>query len=114
MRRREFITLIGGAAAEWPLAVRAQASKRPLIAWLSSGREPGSLVFVGAFLKGMREFGYIEGVNFDIAYRYADGHAERLAPLAEELVRLHPSVILAPASGPAVSQRRIRLLRSQS
>jgi putative tryptophan/tyrosine transport system substrate-binding protein len=105
MRRREFITLIGGAAAEWPLAVRAQASKRPLIAWLSSGREPGSLVFVGAFLKGMREFGHIEGVNFDIAYRYADGHAERLAPLAEELVRLHPSVILAPASGPAVAAK---------
>jgi len=53
----------------------------------------------------MREFGYIEGVNFDIAYRYADGHAERLAPLAEELVRLHPSVILVPASGPAVAAK---------
>jgi putative ABC transport system substrate-binding protein len=53
----------------------------------------------------MREFGYVEGVNFDIAYRYADGHVERLPVLAEELVGLHPSVILAAASGPAVAAK---------
>jgi putative ABC transport system substrate-binding protein len=53
----------------------------------------------------MREFGYVEGSNFDIIYRYADGYVERLPLLAEELVRLHPNVILAPASGPAVAAK---------
>jgi putative tryptophan/tyrosine transport system substrate-binding protein len=106
MKRREFITLVVGAGA-WPLVVRAQVStKRPLIAWLGGGGESGSLVYFDAFLTGMREFGYVEGVNFDVAYRYADGHVERLPSLAEELVRLHPSVILAPASGPAVAAKK--------
>jgi len=105
MRRREFITLMVGAAA-WPLVVRAQVStKRPLIAWLGGGGESGTLVYVDAFLKGMREFGYVEGSNFDIICRYADGYVERLPLLAEELVRLHPNVILAPASGPAVAAK---------
>ncbi len=105
MRRREFISFLAGAAA-WPPVVRAQVStKRPLIVWLSGGGQSGSQVFVEAFLKGMREFGYVEGSNFDIVYRYADGYVERLPPLAEELVRLHPNVILAPASGPAVAAK---------
>ena len=105
MRRREFIPFLGGAAA-WPAVVRAQVStKRPFIVWLSGGGQLGSQVFVDAFLKGMREFGYVERSNFDIIYRYADGYVERLLPLAEELVRLHPSVILAPASGPAVAAK---------
>jgi putative tryptophan/tyrosine transport system substrate-binding protein len=104
LRRREFITGIAGAT--WPLVVRAQVStKRPLIAWLGGGGESGSSVYVDAFLKGMREFGYVEGATFDIAYRYADGHVERLPLLADELVRLHPSVILAAASGPAVAAK---------
>jgi len=105
MRRREFISFLGGAAA-WPAVVCAQVStKRPLIVWLSGGAQSGSQVFVDAFLKGMREFGYVEGSNFDIVYRFADGYVERLPPLAEELVRLHPNVILAPASGPAVAAK---------
>lgn len=105
MRRRELISFLGGAAA-WPAVVRAQVStKRPLIVWLSGGRQSGSQVFVDAFLKGMQEFGYVERINFDIVYRYADGYVERLPPLAEELVRLHPNVILAPASGPAVAAK---------
>jgi putative ABC transport system substrate-binding protein len=105
MQRRAFITLIGGAAA-WPLVAGAQVStQRPLVAWLSGGGRSGSLVFVDAFLKGMHGFGYVEGVNYDIVYRYADGYIDRLPPLAEELVRLHPSVILAPASGPAVAAK---------
>ena len=105
LRRREFIAGIGSVAA-WPVVARAQVStKRPLIAWLAGGGQSGSLVFVDAFLKGMRELGYVEGGHFDIVYRYADGHNERLPPLAEEVVRLHPSVILAPASGPAVAAK---------
>src|SRR5215469_11404929 len=105
VRRREFITLVGGAAA-WPAVVCAQVStKRPLIVWLSGGGQSGSQIFVDAFLKGMQEFGYVEGSNFDIVYRYADGYVERLPSLAAELIRLHPNVILAPASGPAVAAK---------
>lgn len=105
MKRREFITLLMGAVA-WPLGLRAQvATQRPLIAWLAGGTKSGSRVFVDAFLNEMREFGYVDRVNFDITYRYSDGHVERLPPLAEELVQLHPSVILAPASGPAVAAK---------
>jgi len=107
MRRREFIAGLGGAAA-WPMVARAQVSPgRPLIAWLSGGAQPGSAVFVDAFLQGMREHGYVEGRNFDIMYRFADGYVDRLPALAEELVRLHPNVILAPASGPAVAAKKV-------
>ena len=87
--RREFITLLGGAATAWPQAVLAQtSSKRPLVAWLSGGAQSGSAVFVDAFLQGMRDHGYVEGRNFEIVYRYADGYTERLPAMAEELVRL--------------------------
>jgi putative ABC transport system substrate-binding protein len=106
MRRREFISLLGGAAAVWPLAARAQpAAKRPLIAWLSLGAPVATRVFIDAFLQGMREHGYVEGRQFDITYRFADGYIERLPALADELVRLNPNVILAPASGPAVAAK---------
>ena len=105
LKRREFITLLGGAAA-WPHAAWAQlATKLPLIAWLSGGSQKGSWVFVEAFLQGMREHGYVEGRQFDITYRFADGYTERLPALADEVVRLGPSIILAPASGPAVAAR---------
>jgi putative ABC transport system substrate-binding protein len=105
-RRREFIAALGSAAA-WPLVARGQISpRRPLITWLSGGARPGSSVFVDAFLQGMRDQGYLEGRNFEIMYRYADGYVERLPALAEELVRFHPNVILAPASGPAVAAKK--------
>ena len=107
MNRREFITLLGGVAAAWPVAARAQQpAKRPLIAWLSGGERTASWGFVEAFLQGMREYGYVEGDNFDIVYRFADGYIERLPALAQELIQLHPSVILAPASGPAVAAKK--------
>ena len=100
MRRRTFIAALGGAAA-WPVVARAQLSTtRPLIAWLSGGGQPGSTVFVDAFLQGMRDHGYVEGRNVDIVYRFADGYVERLPALAEELVHLRPSVILAPRAAP--------------
>jgi putative tryptophan/tyrosine transport system substrate-binding protein len=102
MRRREFITLLGGAAAAWPLVALAQ--QRPLVAWLSGGARAASLGFVDAFLEGMRQLGYVESRNFDVV-RYADGYAERLPALAEELVRLKPSVILAAATGQAVAAK---------
>jgi len=107
VKRREFITLLGGAAAAWPVAAVAQVStKRPLIAWLSLGERTASWSFVEAFLHGMRDFGYTDGDNFEFAPRFADGYIERLPMLAQELVQLRPSVILAPASGPAVAAKR--------
>jgi putative tryptophan/tyrosine transport system substrate-binding protein len=108
MRRREFITLLGGAAAmPWPLRALAQVSaRRPLIAWLSLGERTASWAFVQSFVRGMRDFGYTEGNNFEFVPRFADGYIERLPPMAQELVQLRPSVILAPASGPAVAAKR--------
>jgi len=88
------------------MAAAQAPSRRPLVAWLSGGGRSGSMTFVDAFLKGMHELGYVEGDNFDIVYRYADGYIERLPPLADEVVRLHPKVILAPASGPAVAAKK--------
>ena len=105
MTRREFIAGLGSAAA-WPVIAGAQvATKRALIAWLSGGAQSGTIVFIEAFRDGMREFGYSEGGNYDIVFRYADGYVDRLPKLADELVGLHPNVILAPASGPAVAAK---------
>jgi ABC-type uncharacterized transport system substrate-binding protein len=103
--RRPFIGWLAAVAA-WPVAARAQVSpRRPLVAWLSGGAQAASSGFVDAFLQGMRDQGYIEGRDVDIVYRYADGYAERLPALAEELVRLKPSVILAPATAQAVAAK---------
>jgi hypothetical protein len=107
MRRREFITLFCATATAWPgLAAGQNSTKRPLIAWVSGGERTASWTFVEAFLQGMRDFGYIEGQHFDFTPRFADGYAERLPVLADEIVRLSPSAILAPGSGPAVAARK--------
>lgn len=109
MRRREFTGLLGAALAAaigGPRAARAQANKRPLVCWLSLGERTASWVFVEAFLQGMHDYGYVEGRGFDIVYRFADGYLERMPALAAEIVRLSPSVILAPASGPAVAAKK--------
>ena len=104
--RRKLLAVLAGAAA-WPLAARAQGStKRPVVAWLGLGTQPGSSVFVDAFMQGMRELGYSEGRDFDIVYRFANGYIEQLAILADEVVRLQPAVILAAASGPAVAAKK--------
>jgi putative ABC transport system substrate-binding protein len=108
MIRRHVIMLIGGAPF-WAAAARAQVSPRhPLVAWLSGGAQAASSGFVDAFLQGMREQGHIQGRDIDIVYRYADGYAERLPTLAEELVRLKPNVILAPATAQAVAAKMPR------
>jgi len=98
VKRREFITLVGGAAA-WPLATRAQQPTMPVIGFLSS-RSPGeSAGVVAAFRQGLRESGFVEGRNLAIAFRWADGRYDSLPALAAELVDLPVTLIFA-AGGP--------------
>jgi ABC-type uncharacterized transport system substrate-binding protein len=97
MRRREFVTLLGGATASWPLAARAQqAGKLWRIGFLAGGSRPVSSDFnpYGGFLRGMRELGYVEGKDFSVEWRFAEGRFTLFPDLAAELVRLSVDVIV--------------------
>ena len=105
--RRAFIAALGGAVA-WPLVALAQSSpKRWHIAWITGVTQPTSSPNIDAFLKGMRELGYVEGSDFDMVYRFSDGYEERLPSLAEEVVRLKPDIIVATAIDTAVAVRKL-------
>ncbi|MGB7717668.1 MAG: ABC transporter substrate binding protein, partial [Pseudolabrys sp.] len=101
MRRRDFITLISGVAAGWPFAARAQQSGMPIVGFLSS-RSPGeSADLVAAFRTGLHQMGFVEGQSAVIAFRWAEGHYERLAALASDLVDLHVAVLFAAGGSPS-------------
>ena len=108
IRRREFITLLGGAAAAWPLAARAQQGERVRrvgVLLVGAGNDPAWQVYADALRQGLTETGYVEGRNLAIEYRWAEGQYDRLPTLAADLVRQRVTVIVAGANPSAVAAK---------
>src|SRR5262249_2638990 len=100
MRRRAFLTLLGGAAAAWPLAARAQQSAMPVIGFLDSRSSDGMASRLAAFRQGLKEVGLIEGENVTVVYRWAEDRLDRLPEMASELAR-EATVIVTTGGPPA-------------
>jgi len=105
-KRREFITLLGGAAAAWPLAARAQQAKLPTIGFLGAGTASAMSQWTAAFVHRLRELGWVEDRTIAIQYRWAEGRTERLAEIAAEFVRLKVDVIVTNSAAPVVAAKQ--------
>ena len=106
MRRREFITLLGGAAATWPLAGSAQQSLMPVIGFLGAGARGPLRQQIAAFLEGLKESGYVEGQNVAIEYRFAEGQFDRFPALASDLVRRKVAVLFVASNAGALTAKQ--------
>src|SRR5688572_21605822 len=102
MKRREFITLLGGAAVAWPLAVRAQQTQMPVVGFLGSASAEPWTRFVAAFRAGLKDRGYVDGQNVAIEFRWAEGRYEHLPALAADLVRREAAVLVSTGGLPTI------------
>jgi putative ABC transport system substrate-binding protein len=105
VKRREFITLLGGTAAAWPLVARAQQPAMPVVGYLNSATPEGFSSYLRALRQGLKESGYVESENLAIEYRWAEDQIDRLPALAADLVRRRVALIVAVAPPAALAAK---------
>jgi putative ABC transport system substrate-binding protein len=113
MQRREFIKVIAGSAAAWPLATRAQQPTLPVVAFLNGGAPDASARYAAAFRRGLSETGIVEGRDVTVEYHWMEGQYERVPAVVADLVRRHVAVIAAPGFHPGLLPPKRRLRQSR-